>query len=383
MAINSIIRRLKGVPYFVCAVLDIVPRAVGFDDHTLHRFFARLGEGGVDYIRIFPFWGKDVLPYRTDPDYGWDLDLWNMEYFTQLRRVVKASYEWRIGIYFDFFDHCGTKQDNKDWNPWYHNRQGINGIYDKNIKYHKEWIKRIMLTVGLRGGWYDKYDKWHKIRPNLFGLGNELNSHGAWDTNKEYHDWANCWGYGLAEYMRTLGYNKEVMFSAEEKTAHALRAYISDDKYVTHLHPNNPFNKKSTVRQYHGWIDKFACEDVVINTTKRKIAYSDDGVNYKNREENNYDGICVKQGDKLKYCSASTGSVKRLCRYIKNNLQHKWQFHHIEQLPRSVSEVGQSLDDLDQHRDVNIYRRIAKSVWGVDIRRKYPRWLYEKHGLKR
>lgn len=365
-------------PFMVCAVLDIVPRAVEWDDHTLHRFFYRLGKGGVDYLRIFPFW-DGLKPYRKRPSGKYDLDLWNPAYFDQLKRVCDIAHEWRIAIYFDLFDHCYTKKPTRHLNPWYSNVNNVDGIYeyDSNaMRYYKQWIKKVWDTVGKRGYWKDKFGIKHKIKPNLYGLGNEL--HATWANIPERHKWGDTWGYGLAEYIWKLGYRKEVMWSAEQKTNHALRAYLDkDDPWVKKYHPDCPFSRRDTVAQYHGWIIPHDSASIVLTTTKRKMAYSDDGVNCKE----DGDGICVEQNGKKKYCSAPTRSVIDLCRFIKDNMR-VWQFHHIEQLPRSVSEVVHSLDDVDQHRDVNIYRRITKQVWGVDITRKYPRWLREKHGIR-
>lgn len=387
MAVNNIKRKLIGLPYFVCAVLDIVPRQ--FSDEELRHFFYRLGRSGVDYLRIFPFW-EGLKPYRKRPSGKYDLDLWNPLYFDKLRRVCEAAYQWKISIYFDLFDHCYTKPPTREDNPWYNNTQTANttrftidGIYQTDVvslDYYKRWIKKVWDTVGKRGYFTRKNGSTRRLRPNLYGLGNEL--HATWANKKEREKFGYKWGYGLAEYLWRLGYRREILWSAERETGHTLRAYLdSSDPWVRKYVPDCPFDKKDTVYQYHGWISRMVPDDVqeiVEGTDKRKIAYSDDGVNF----PWGGDGICIEQDGKQKYCSAETQSVIRLCRYIHENLPRAYQFHHIEQLPRSVSEVYHSLDDLDKHRDENIYRRIAKQVWGVDITRTYPRWLKERYGIK-
>ena len=389
MAVNHIKRKLIGLPYFVCAVLDVHCRAHQFDEHELHRFMYRLGSAGVDYIRLFPFWGKEVPPYRKQHGGQYDLELLNPQYWTNLTRVCEAAYAWKIGIYFDLFDHCGTKYgrdwSNREWNPWYNNSQSVDGIYaidDIALRYYKKWIRKVWQTVGIRGEFIRKDGSRRKLHPNLYGLGNELDSRQAWDTKVERDNWGVKWGHDLAAYLWRLGYRKEILWSAERETSHVLRACLDKgDPLIRRIRPDCPWGKKDTVAQYHGWISRLnpdSVQEVVRNTRVRKIAYSDDGVNFKWGG----DGICVEADGKQKYCSADTRSVIRLCRYIHENLEKGYQFHHIEQLPRSVSEVGHSLDDLKQHRDVNIYKRIAEQVWGVDITRTYPRWLKQRHGIQ-
>jgi len=389
MAVNLVRRKLIGLPYFVCAVLDLHCRAHQFTDKELHRFMYRLGKAGVDYIRLFPFWGEEVTPFMKKGK-KYDLDLPKPQYWNNLRRVCETAAEWKISIYFDLFDHCGTKQgrdwSNRDWNCWYNNRQGVkDGIYGTDIislRNYMLWIKRVWDVVGKRGYFIKKDGSRRKLRPNLYGLGNELDSRQAWDTKDGRDDWGIKWGYGLAHYLWRLGYRKEILWSAEKETSHVLRACLDKgDPLVRKIRPECPWGKKDTVAQHHGWISRLdpdSVTDIVTNTNVRKIGYSDDGVNYKWGG----DGICVEVDGKTKYCSADTRSVIRLCRYIHENLNRGYQFHHIEQLPRSVSEVEHSVSDLKQHRDVNIYKRIAKQVWGVDITRKYPRWLLKRHGIK-
>ena len=392
-------------PLMVCAVLDLVPRANQFTDKELHRFFYRLGSGGVDYLRIFGFW-DGLKPWKKQPGGRYNLDLWNKEYWDSLERVCRIAYQWKVAIYFDLFDQCSMRgYFAKENNPWRYNENGVYSIYDDNkhsMEYYKKWIEKVVETVGLRGYRETKYGLKRRVpHPNLFGLGNELKKSG---TRYELHNWANTWGYGLADYLRKLGYKKEVLWSAEQNTGHALREFISPvGWYVSNcceapVYGNKcircfrnaqrvdrgmyKFKRTETVYQKHGWIEPKDTELIDDRgrsnlTLNRKIGYSDDGVNCKD-EEIRADGICVQPG---KYCSAGTKSVIRLCRYIYNNVEDVKQFHHIEQLPRSVSETSQHIGDLRQHRDVNIYYRIAKQVWGKDITRRYPAWQFKRYGI--
>ena len=401
-------------PLMVCAVLDLVPRAHQWTNKELHRFFYRLGSGGVDYIRLFPFWGEDVLPYRKQPGGRYGLNVWNQQYLFQLERVCKIAYQWKIAIYFDLFDQCGFRgYYEKDFgkNPWTHNENGVNGIYEYSIvamKYYMAWIKKMVDTVGLRGYRDTKYSLRRKVpRPNLFGLGNELKYPG---DREGLHEWANTWGYGLADYLRKLGYKKEVLWSADENTGHALREYISPAGWyvskchgapwvvrgegATHWHEckrchqpcdlkirvgQHLFKRHETVEQYHGFNYWGTAVDVVKNLTRgRKYGWSDDGTNVK---EDDRRGICVGGS---KFCSADTSAVIRACKHLNkwmemNPGQNEW--HHIEMLPRSVSEATHHINGINRHRDINIYRRIATKVWGKDITRSYPAWQFKKYGI--
>jgi len=372
MAISGLQRIAKGIPYFVCAWLDGPNRSLAYSDRRLDRMMMRLGSAGVDYIRLMP-WPQGLQPYRRDPSGRFDLNLWNKDYFTELSRIAKTAARWRIATYYDLYDHCGLRDKYRELNPWTWNTQNIDGIYDVSVEamcHYFRWTRKIVETVGLRGYFENKSGRKIRIKPNLFGLGNELTFRG---DRKHLHEWANTWGYGHAKHLRSLGYKKEILWSAEHETGQALRAYISPEG-----NPQGLFRYSGTVEQFHGWVRQADCADTIRNTTRgRKLAYSDDGVHC--TSDLHGDGICIKKGNREAFCSASTHSVIRLCRYIKGAVQNKHQFHHIEQLPRSISETYSTPDDLDQHRDVNIYWRIAKSVWNVNAKRTYPQWMYEKY----
>jgi hypothetical protein len=417
MAINAVTRRLLGVPYFVTAHLGLVPRAHYFTDEELHQFCYTLGTAGVDYIRLFPIdvWADEPLhPFRKHISGEYGLKLYNAEYFHQLRRVRRIANTWKVSIYFDLFDQCSAKGDGIDINPWFNNRNGVHGIYDTSddaMDFYKHWVTKVVSAVGLRGGYKTKNGNWKLIKPNLFGLGNELKFP---RNRRERHLTAYIWGRGLAEHLRRLGYRKEIMWSAETETGRALYDFISplgqlvsDCCKMPHTGPwenkscvycGKPckvitkagvrFEYTDTVFQRHGWIDTTIdpeIENIVGKTTRRrKFAYSDDGVNYRWTNTSGYDGICIST---RRFCSAPTRKVISLCRYMKDNVRHKSQIHHIEQLPRSVAEWTQPLSKITLsqrriEREVNIYQKIAREVWGVDITRRYPRWLKEKHGVK-
>jgi hypothetical protein len=410
MAINAKNRKKIGLPLAVCSVLDLHVRR--FSDKELHRFFRRLGEGGVDYVRLFPYWPKenDLLPWQKNPSGKYDLCVFRKEYFDELRRVCEIAYQWQIGIYFDFFDQCGFRSYN-DWkNPWAHNNNGLHGIYEYDafsIELYQRWIKKVVETVGLHGYRNTRLGIKLKNKPNLFGLGNELNFRGQ---RKYLHRWAHYWGHGHAEYMRTLGYKQQILFSGEEKTAHALREFLSPwnnlestchgswvkvrgrttKHYVCgkcdkpcNVRPKMKFGFGDTVDVWHGFyrwpqlVEKRLYDHknkVYKVTNNRWFGVSDDGVDVQDGYHARYNPPVEGLPENFK--CAGTEQVIRACKGLKkwlNNNPGYAQWHHIEQLPRSVSEQSQSIEQLHQDRDVNIYRRIAK-LWGVDITRKYSKW---------
>jgi len=371
---NARQRKEIGLPYMVVAWLDGHVR--GFSNEQLHRAFRRWGEAGVDYIRIFPFWGDELLPYRRQDSGKFGLNLWFPDYWNELRRFCRIAYQWQIGIYFDLFDNCGVKKkSDRPWdNPWLLNESGIRGIYetrDKAMEHYLKWAEKVIKTVGLRGYRRSKSGIMLRNKPNLFGLGNELDYPGQYvNTRQETWYWADTWGYGLAECMRKLGYKQQILFSGENHTVHALRDYIG---------PWHNMKFTDTVDQWHGF---FEWRPITLKlstmTQNRWFALSDDGLNVT-------DGRHYKYPAELdvppKYKNAHPSVVYHSCKKIKEWLDEhpgKAQWHHIEQLPRSISERHQSIDQLNQDRDVNIYWRIAKRIWGVDIRRTYPKWMRER-----
>ena len=378
---NAKERKKIGLPLMVCAVLDLHVRR--FTDKELHRFFRRLGEGGVDHERFIPIWGEGLLPFRKQPSGKYNLELFNPEYFNELRRVCKIAYQWQVGIYFDLFDQCslrGYYEGKQGKNPWTWNENGVKGIYDtsdKAIEIYKTWIKKVIDTVGLYGYRATRLGIKLKNKPNLFGLGNELHFKG---TRERLHNWANYWGHGLAGYMRKLGYKQQLLYSGETKTAHALRVYIGPWDGDPRKKPkwDMEFGFEETVDVWHGFYDWRPIVKKINDqlTKNRWFAVSDDGTNVKDIQAYVYpDSINPPDN----FACAKTGHVIDACQHIKakvDNSPARW--HHIEMLPRSVSEQSQSIKQLHQDRDVNIYNRIAKRVWGVDITRKYPKWMRRK-----
>jgi len=271
----------------VMAVLDIVPRSIDWTDKEIHEFCYEIGSAGVDMVRIMYWPLKDYpAPFKKYTE-GYDLRQWDKVWWHQLQRVRRIINTWKMGIYFDLFDHCGTKEATRDINPWYNNINNVNGIYDTSpraLGLYKKWVSKVVRDIGLRGWRYNPLGIKVKTAYNWFGLGNELTFKGT-----ERKEWAQLWGYGLAEHLRSLGYKQKLLWSGEEQTAHALRGWISPENDV--IPGGSIYGFNDTVIQYHGmdyWINAEGLLKTI--TRKRWIAFSDDGTNIKSDVEK---GICV------------------------------------------------------------------------------------------
>jgi len=370
MAINAIQRRLKGIPYNVVSVLDLVGRAPGYSDRELNQFMWRYSWRGADYLRLFPDWSN---PFKLHPwkklipvgNTWYIFNIWDDRYFESLARVCDTAYRWKMGIYFDLFDHCFTKGDNQDENPWFH-MESVNGIYDLNaIRYYEKWIEKVWSVVGKRGSYTAKSGVKKKVRPNLYSLGNELNFPSQ--SQNHYHQYGREWVRPLANKLRDLGYTGKICFSADSSdprpSSNLIRAYVSNEGDEC-CPDGHHYTKKTTVEQAHGQFSTTAVLPTIWNN--RILALSDDGTNEKDEK---HKAVCVGK----KYCSADLATVVECAREAKESYG-KRQIHHIDILPRSVSEIDQKLDDLDLARDASVFQAIDKKVYGVNPTRKFSKW---------
>ena len=370
-------------PEYVCAVLGILNRIPKTNDYELNRFCAKLRSGGVTRIRLFLWnvWGdqhswthmflktgEKYQIFKTPgvPSSGMN---WNEEFFDTLRRLKEAVANWRMAPYTDFGDNCSTNKKVRGNHPLYNNVDSINGMYDIGWKAQYMWteiIKKVVDIVGVRRILVPTIVPGIKKpgRKPWYGLGNEL-----YCSYEFRNDFGKYWAYPKASLLRKLGYKGKILFSAHSVAWHKIRGWVSSDGVW-----NTEFKPKDTVGVIHG-VDLYKDMEEKLRGVKagRGFAISDDGTNVKEEARR---AICI---DEDRYCSANTASVillvRDIWRYMKGINPKKCYFHHIEQLPRSVSEPYQSLSNLNYHRDRNIYRRIAKRVFNKDITWEIPGWM--------
>ena len=182
--------------------------------------------------------------------------------------------------------------------------------------------------------------------------------------------WAEKWGFELAMYLLNRGVKRPIYFSASKISGHKLHGYISGEE-----HPELDSGRIYTLScfQIHG-IGIPAHLDIAYPadnkgkrfSSKRLYAYSDDGVgcNYWNQIDKNKRGICAAGG---KCCSANSKWRIKTVKLFWDILGRR--LHSIEFLPREIAG-DESLRDFNIKVSANIYPRLAKAIWGIDIKRE-------------
>lgn len=351
----------------VMAVLDILGRMPDWTDAELARFFRKLFFRKVKYLRIFLFcvWGpqtKSSQPYAKNANGVFNLDEFNEHFFLELKRLSRIAYDFRVALYVDLFDHCGTKK-HKEIHPFYNNSNGVRGMYDRSIKaqeYRDKLAEKVVQTIGLRG-MYPGIQGAVKLplHPNWFGLINE-----GFCTHAERHPFGREWAYPLAYKLRRLGYKEKILYSAYDTAAHAIAAYVS-----TEGDWHTEFKRGDTVRQFHGMTSvSWADEKAKMVVHGRWFATSTDGTYGKNPSK----GLVI----------SILRHIGELCKEPFGRKGRQRYYHHHEELPLSISEIPTKAWEVEVDRDLEIYSVISRQIFGMKRpNRKTPRWLLRRYGI--
>lgn len=350
-------------PYLIMAVLDIVGRMWEVSDRRMHQFLRSLWFRCVDYLRIFLFcsWGPQgpsSQPYVRLNNGKYDLDIFNPDFFAQLKRLADMCYQWKVALYVDLFDNCALANYlPPGLHPYENNVNGVKGMYDESMKaqdYRNKLAEKVIETIGLRGK-FKGMILIRKLRPNLLGL---INEGKCVDTKQGRDQFGRNWAYPLASHLRKLGYKGKIMFSAYDPAAHAIQGWVSSDE-----HWQSEFKKQDTVRQLHGvWDISSLNEKLKPVTHRRWFATSTDGTFSKNP---NINMVC--------------GIVDWSMRTAKEDKLH---YHHHEELPLSISDIGTYFHEIEPKRDLEVYSAIRRRVFGIKKpNRKVPKWLKKRTGL--
>jgi len=342
-----------------CAVVDLQSRR--FNQRDLEELAFILGRCGVHYLRIFlPGWGGAgrLLPFKRDAETGkFDLNRPNAEYDLAVREVRDIFHRHHIRIHGDLFDQC---QYRESWNAFRNNINDIHNIYDYRPEAMEFW----------KHHWIDRWLKVLDVeKGDRIGLGNELRFPGEKDVALR-KEWAEQWGFGLAKYLIDKGVERPIYFSASKESGHKLHGYISGEE-----HPELDSGKIYSLScfQIHGvgipeHLDYAypADNNGKRFSSKRLYAYSDDGVGccHWNKVPEGKRGICAT-GERC--CSAN--SLWRV-----ETVQLFWEIlgrrlESVEFLPREIAG-DEPLSDFNVKVSANIYPRLAKAIWGVDIKRE-------------
>jgi len=355
----------------VMAVLDFVGRMEGWTDAEIAQYCRKLYFRKVKYLRIFLFcmWGPQgpsSQPYEKDENGIFDLEVFNERFFYQLDRLNRICNDFRIALYIDLNDGCGTKKYlNPEKNhPFYNNCNGMRGLYDRSDlaqEYRNKLAEKVIQTIGLRGTYPTlKGIIRLPLHPNWFGL---INEGYCAPTKSERDAFGRYWAYPLAHKLRQLGYKEKILFSAYQGAAHAISGWVSSDEYW-----QSEFKKDDTVRQFHGmksveWADEKA--NGVVHG--RWFATSTDGTFKKNPSK----GLVV----------VILNHIGELCKEPFRRKRQRYHHHH-EELPLSISEIPTKVWEIDRERDLEVYSAINRKVFGMRRpNRKVPKWLLRKYGI--
>ena len=363
--------KMKRFP-LVMAVLDILGRMGGWSNKDLARFFRKLFFRKVKYLRIFLFcmWGpqtKSSQPYVKNENGIFNLDEFNEVFFIQLKRLATIAYDFRVALYVDLFDHCGTKKylDPEKTHPFYNNCNHVDGMYDRSDlaqEYRNKLAKKVIQTIGLRGTYPALKGLIKKpLHPNWFGL---INEGYCGSTKSERDAFGRYWAYPLAHKLRKLGYEEKILYSAYKDAAHAISGWVSSDE-----HWQSEFKKGDTVRQLHGIDNVDRVDEKARGVVHgRWFATSTDGTFKRNPSK----GLVVSI---LFY-------VSELCKEPFGLKGKQRYYHHHEELPLSISEIPTKVWEIDSGRDLEVYSAISRNVFGMKRpNRKVPKWLLRRYGI--
>ena len=353
------------------AVLDILKRMRDWTDEDLARFFRKLYFRKVKYLRIFLFcvWGPQgpsSQPHVKDENGVFDLEEFNEDFFKELARLARIAYDFRVALYVDLFDHCGTKrEEHRKLHPYYNNKNNIKGMYDRSPEaqeYRRRLAEKVIQTIGLRGSRPTlKGLAYLPLHPNWFGLINE-----GYCTQGDRHLFGEHWAYSLAHALRELGYKEKILFSAYDEAAHAIAAYVS-----TEGNWSTKFKKDDTVRQFHGMIGYNWADDIATSVEHgRWFATSTDGTYGRNPS--------------IPLVVSILDHIRKLCREpfgIRGNKKQRYHHHH-EELSLSISEIPTKVWEIDADRDLEVYSAINRQLFGMKRpNRKTPKWLLRKYKI--
>ena len=320
-----------------------------YSDKQLENFAQKISLAGIDYVRIMMCWDDPAYqailtttaPYTRDPS-SFNLDVPNPAFDLAIERLRDVLMPYHVRIHFDLFDNCDAANS-----PWARNVNSVNGIYDSSDRargYFFQWADRIMKLLPASGG--------HRI-----GIGNEL-MYPNDAMGPDMEAWVRGVVIPLGEKLHLASY-LPTPFSAAPNTGHWIHGGLSPD--VSKI-----FGIRDAVMQVH-WqalVEEF---DPAFGSDIRAYGYSDDGATVR------VDG---KKGYCTKYprCQATPAERLKLitawwAKYETPQYSQR-RLDHIEFLPGEISD-GEAPDQI-LPESLDVYALIATTLWGAEIRRKYP-----------
>lgn len=345
-------------PFMVLFVVDFHSIAYHFSDAELDRFARRLGEAGCDYVRMLSCWQKpggrgSALPFEQNADRLADWNKPNPKWDANLMRAQSFLNKYDVGLWLDLFAQQYDRADYR-WSPFRYNVNGFEtwrATKPEVLGHLKLWIHRAQQA--LEGGKY------------LLGWGNELvhpQDH-LGDTPK-IDEWARAWVLPLANYMQKIGVPMPVPFSAGHWDGTGKSIY---NRLCKQANPVWPWGDTFWVR--HGIALAEHVDRDPVGSVLKHWGVSDDGVglNPQNTVPPEKQGLTVNQtGRRSSHWTWRIEMVRHAKEVWGNRLRL------VEVMPMELKYDLWHPDSLHQEESVDVFWRIAKEVYGVDIRRSFP-----------
>jgi hypothetical protein len=351
-------------------------------DDDLTEWATRLGQAGVDYVRVFSGWEDRepwVAPFlkdetQVDPDMGpkYDLTKINPEYIRLLQRFQRILGRTGVGILFDFFPSqlCRRGYPFAFWDRL-RNINGVESVYDTTdhaLALYKFWMMAVADMIGVEG--------------NLWKFGNEMQApgdNGDWVNNNSdvnlLKAWAEKWGGTLGYFLRDeLGVKMPLSCSQENYagTGQKLSNYFLDvkdwplDNILCHIH----------IGTWPAFMEYWRSGEERRYSLRKRYCISDDGVGFSglNSVPEDQRGTCSEGrewygGYVGPKCSGNvefrTNFLRQLLTVFEDRLK-MW-----EAMPQVLHNKVHRLNDIDQEMDINVYWKATQTIWGVDIRRSF------------
>ena len=367
----------KWMPLMGCDIVDL-PFNVGRDYTWLEieEVIIQLSLAGCDFIRIFATsWKPKIKPFKKHlikrkysffkPNPKWD---------RTLKRFARLLYKYHMRPYVDLYDNCSIGYK---WNPFSNSIQTFShhfygygtliktkekGEDGKKIRLNevyfmiKHWDHRIMACLD--------------PAKDIVGLGNELRCPDE-PNPLACREWAENWGVPRAKNILDKGFKPPIPFSGATNTAQKLFGYISAE-----VHPEFGWGYETSCKQIHGkgtpeHVEEWAKDGV---SQQRVFSHTDDGVgtNPDSMVPVAQRGYCEIRSNGKKYaCTADTDTRIKAVEAFIDKLGKRKLCHSIAFLPRSILYNDRTdLSRFDKAVDAGVYWRLAKRLWGVNIRRR-------------
>jgi hypothetical protein len=335
-------------------VVDYNSIAHHFSDDEHHEFFSRAGKAGIEFVRMLLCWQRpagrpSILPFKVSDGLA-DWDEPNSDWDENLHRIQRIAAQYGVGIWLDLFAQQFDRADYL-WSPFRFNRNGFDSymsVKPEAIERFKGLIDRCALAIGKKG--------------NVFGWGNEIVS--PWDylgDVPEQDEWARAWVLPLANHMKAKGIPMPIPFSAGNPQGTGKSIYNRLTKQADPL-----WLHSDTFWVLHGLALKEHFDRLEFPSALKHYGISDDGIGLspENTVPPEKQGLTVNQTGR--HSSHWTHRIE-LVRAAHERLGERLRC--VEIMPMELKWEMWKPGDLHQEESVDVFWRIAQSVYGVDIRR--------------